>query len=324
MKLLKYAAFVLLSLIYACETNPPTDPAGNIVTQKVVITSNIDSAKIFIDDIFTNLYTPDSINLAVGSYVISLEKDNYTASPQTITVTETAPLTVNIDMSIVTIQKVVLLEDFANTSCAPCVVSNQYIEELKGEFGDQLLSVKFPTNFPGPNDPFYLAASSNCDFRRSFYNVLFAPTVILDGTVKPVPTDKDDIKTNIEQQLTIAAPFEIHVAGDVVGSNYKTNIQLEIPDISGVDYSNSVLYAAIVETEIQYSAPNGESEFYDVMRAVLPSNNGESLGNISQSGIYTFNFEQAVDGAWDTSKLKVVAFVQNSSTKQIYQAGSNH
>lgn len=324
MKGLKYAAFVLLSLIYACETNPPTDPAGNIVTQKVVITSNVDSAKIYIDDTFTNLYTPDSLNLAVGNYVISLEKDNYTATPQSVTVTESSPVTVNIDMLIVTIQKIVLLEDFANTSCAPCVVSNQYIEELKTEFGEQLLSVKFPTNFPGPNDPFYLAASSNCDYRRSYYNVLFAPTIILDGTVKPVPTDKNDIKAGIEQQLAVTAPFEIHVAGGVVGNNYKANIQLEIPDISGVDYSNSVLYAAIVETEIQYSAPNGETEFYDVMRAVLPSNNGESLGSINQSGIYSFNFEQAVNSAWDTSRLKVVAYVQNTSTKQIYQAGSNH
>ena len=323
-QMLKYVAIVLLSFLAACQTNPPTDSNSNVVTGKVVITSSVDSAKIYIDDEFTSLYTPDSLNLIPGNYTISVQKDNYISSPQTVIVTAEGAEQLYFDLLQVNIAKVVLLEDFANTSCAPCVESNKIIEELKETYPERLVSVKFPTNFPGPNDPFYLAGKTYCDFRRSYYNVLFAPTIVLDGTVKPIPTDKADITQKVESLLNTQALFAVNVAGSVVGSSYKINVELEIPEITGLNFSEMVLYAVITETNIQFAAPNGETEFFDVMRTVLPSNDGQSLSNVTQSGKYSFNFEQTLDPQWNSSNINVVAYVQNSGTKEIYQAGSNH
>ena len=83
-----------------------------------------------------------------------------------------------------TTNKVVLLEDFANVSCVPCVQSDQIIERYAQDlYGPSKLSVvKFATNFPSPADPFYLANKPTCDTRMSLYNVLFAPTIVVDGT----------------------------------------------------------------------------------------------------------------------------------------------
>ncbi len=82
--------------------------------------------------------------------------------------------------------KIVLLEDFANVSCVPCVISNKIIESLtKNTYGpSKLVAVKFPTNFPSPSDPFYLAQPNYCDQRMEYYNIFFAPTTYVDGVLR--------------------------------------------------------------------------------------------------------------------------------------------
>ncbi|MDP2363663.1 MAG: hypothetical protein Q8M94_07830, partial [Ignavibacteria bacterium] len=100
--------------------------------------------------------------------------------------------------------RIVLLEDFANVSCTPCVTSNKIIQSLLSSYGSyKVVSVKFPTNFPSPVDPFYLAGKQFCDFRMSYYNILFAPTIILDGITRPTPTDSNAIKLAINNRLAI-------------------------------------------------------------------------------------------------------------------------
>ena len=81
--------------------------------------------------------------------------------------------------------KVVLLEDFANVSCIPCVESNKVIEAIANSYGPSKLAVvKFPTNFPSPVDPFYLANKAACDYRINYYTIFAAPTTIVDGTTR--------------------------------------------------------------------------------------------------------------------------------------------
>jgi len=87
-------------------------------------------------------------------------------------------INLNTSNSSPSVSKIVLIEDFANVSCIPCVNSNKIIESLtKTTYGPtKLVAIKFPTNFPSPSDPFYLAKSDYCDQRMEYYNIFFAPT----------------------------------------------------------------------------------------------------------------------------------------------------
>lgn len=81
----------------------------------------------------------------------------------------------------------------------------------------------------------------------------------------------------------------------------------------------------MTETDIEFATPpgsNGETKFYDVMRKMLPDNQGESLTSINQIGIYNFQREVQINSSWIQSKLNTVVFIQNKETKEIYQAGS--
>lgn len=325
MRYAKYAFLVLFVYLTGCETNPPTGSENVTESQLVVITSNIDSAKIYIDDEFTGLFTPDSLMLEAGTYDVAVEKDFYTTETREITVTADVPVRVEFIQSEISIQKVVLLEDFANTSCTPCVESNKLIEDLKEEYGaDKLVSVKFPTNFPSPADPFYLAGKQYSDYRMNYYRIQSAPTIILDGTNRPAAKDQAEVRAAVEELVNSGAEMKINVTTSKVVNTYRIDVQIEIPSVSGMDMSALVLYTAITETDIQFAAPNGETEFYDVMRVVLPSNEGKSLGEITNGGVYNFQFEHAISSEWNVDKLNAVAYVQNTSSREILQAGSDN
>ena len=95
--------------------------------------------------------------------------------------------------------------------------------------------------------------------------------------------------------------------------------------LSAIDLTNLALESVILEEEIEFSTPpgsNGETKFYDVMRAVLPSTNGTSLNTVQQSGSNLIEIEADLLANWNTGKLNAVVFIQNKSTKEVLQAGS--
>ena len=61
----KFLFLIIPILLIGCETNPPTNPEIIIEYGKVVLTSNIDSADIFLDNINTGKVNPDTIIASV-------------------------------------------------------------------------------------------------------------------------------------------------------------------------------------------------------------------------------------------------------------------
>jgi len=223
--------------------------------------------------------------------------------------------------------KLVLIEDFANVSCIPCVQSNKIIESLtRVTYGpSKLAAVKFPTDFPSPSDPFYLAKSDYCEARMSYYNIFFAPTTIIDGTLRPSSTDSIAVKTAIDQRLLTEARFDIEVIDSASAENYFVTINLILVNTTGLNLDETVMHSVITETDIEFENPpgsNGETKFYDVMREMLPTNSGEVLSNIIQQGELNFEFENAIGSDWNISHLNTVVYIQDVNTKEVYQAGS--
>jgi hypothetical protein len=223
--------------------------------------------------------------------------------------------------------KTVLLEDFANVSCVPCVTSNKIIESLVNQtYGTtKLVAIKYPTNFPSPIDPFYLANPSECNARMTYYNIFVAPTTIIDGLLKPISTDSNDVKAKIEQQLSQIPKFKIAVKDSISGNEYFIQIIVQVNDPNGIDFSKLVLHTIVTETNIEFTTPpgsNGETKFYDVMRKMLPDKDGESLTVLNTVISKTFERQFTFNSGWIQSNINTVVFIQNKDTKEVYQANS--
>ncbi|QQS35860.1 MAG: Omp28-related outer membrane protein [Ignavibacteriales bacterium] len=328
----KFFPLFLLFTFFGCKTNPPVEPVVPInPTQsgKVYVQGNVTGALIYVDGLSTGVLTPDTITTSAGDRVIHLEKEGYIPQDNDVTVIANSTVVLSYDLKL---QKTILLEDFANVSCIPCVASNKIIEALtRVTYGhSKLIAIKYPTNFPGPNDPFYLASKPNCDTRMTFYNILFAPTTIIDGRMRPISSDSIKIKDSINTRLQIPRQFEMTVTKSIVDSVYSTTVTIETLDGAGINFTNLVLHTVVTEQEIEFANPpgsNGETKFYDVMREMLPNFSGEVISNINQPGVFTFNRSFTLSGSkasWDKTKLHTVAFIQDRVTREVYQAVSTH
>lgn len=313
-------------LFISCQTNPPTTPISPIQEYGTIkIISNIDSVRIYLDSVDTGKQTPDTIKTTVGNHIVKLIKAEYDTVILNVTVVKNTVSEINVYLFAT--DKVVLIEDFANVSCIPCVTSNKIIEQLTNQtFGrKRVVAVKFATNFPSPIDPFYLANETDCNSRMQYYNIIVAPTNIINGKIRPIPSDSNDVKDKILSELVKIPQFVIDVNHNISGNTYNINISIEIKDITNLDLSKLVLHTVVTETNIEFATPpgsNGETKFYDVMRKMLPTNQGESLSSINQIGTYNFQRQITLDTYWNQSNINTVVYIQNKDTKEIFQAGS--
>ncbi len=254
-------------------------------------------------------------------------KTNPPSSPD-ITPTGNISLNIHVENSTRSLaaSKVVLIEDFANVSCNPCVTSNKIIEKFSNEtYGrSKLVVVKFPTNFPAPNDLFYLAAKPICDSRISYYNVFFAPTTIVDGILRPVSTDSISVMAAIDTRLAFTPRFEVNVNANLEG-DYIIDVNVKFLDTTGLNMSDLIINAVITETDIEFDQPpgsNGETKFYDVTRLMLPSNEGTSIRQLIDQGEISYEFKDALLSSWNLQNINAVVYIQDKNAKEIFQTGS--
>lgn len=321
---IKYLLAVLL-LIAGCKTSPPTNPIL-VPSGKVFVSSNIDSAKIFLDGSFTGKFTPDTISASLGEHIILLEKEGFISGTSVVKVGEGTFQSINITLSTQQLQKVVLIEDFANVSCVPCVTSNKILHSFSIQYGsEKLLIIKFPTNFPSPNDPFYKANPQQCNNRIGYYNILAAPTTIVDGILRPNSTDSIKIKEKIEERLLLPSQFKLTVKDSLSAGSLIADVKVELINNSGLNFQNLTAQIVVVEKKIEFSTPpgsNGEIVFYDVMREMIPTVNGVSLSSLQNSNEIEFSYSVPLNNNWNSSEIGIIVFIQDKTSKEVYQAKS--
>ncbi len=315
---------VLALVLAGCETSPPVKVEDDIMGG-IVVSGSPQGAAIFVDGVNTGKTLPDTVTVKSGIRSLRIEKDGFIPETRSVTVPGFAITEEFFNLAPVTEQKLVVLEDFANVSCVPCVTSNRVIQSLKtGTYNsNQLLVIKYHLNFPSPNDPFYQANSSQLKARGQLYNILSTPTTYIDGKLKPVSSDSNQIKEYINQQLAKPAQFRMSVRDSVSGGVIFSKVGITVLSMPQVDTNDIVLHVYALQSETSFTNPpgaNGETVFYDVVRGFFTGPGG-LIPVIRQSGQQlSFDFAMAVGNGWDLSKIKVVAFLQHKTTKEIYQA----
>jgi thiol-disulfide isomerase/thioredoxin len=314
---------IILAVISGCQTNPPVVNDSEIKEygKLFIRTTNVDSAQIFVDNVFTNKYTPDTVTISEGSHIIQLKKNGYSTYSYNISITanKTDSLSCTLELQQ---NRVVLIEEISNVSCIPCTATNKIMESLAGEYADKLTIIKYSSNFPSPNDPFYLANKANCDAMMSYYRIISTPTVIVNGTSKPTASDSIKIKEAIQQELVKISQFDISIKDSISGNDYFVFVNITNTDQAGITFDNLVLKTALLEKEVEFTTPPGQSgelKFYNVCRAMMPSFSGQDIPEIKgKSKVYTFQF--TLNSSWNRNMLKCVVFIQDKNSKAVYQA----
>ncbi len=221
--------------------------------------------------------------------------------------------------------RMLLAEGFTSSTCGPCASQNPAFDALLHNNMDKITSIKYHMSWPAPgNDPMYLHNTVDNNARRSYYNVNSVPHVQLNGNVfsgMPSQINQTTINTHANQPAVLDIKLH-HRLSNAQDSIFVTMLIKANEAVSG----SLVAHIAVIEKEIHFtSAPgtNGEKDFYNVMKALIPSRNGTLLPAFQANEYVIIEAGWKLANVYNINQLAAVAFVQNNTSKYIYQAANS-
>ena len=209
-----------------------------------------------------------------------------------------------------------LFEMFTSSTCGPCVDANINLDAVLGNNDDSTYSiVKYQVNWPGNGDPYYIEDNG---IRVDYYGVSGVPRLFSNGdgvdNVYMFNQSGFNAATNLEAYVNLN--LEHTFDGLNVVASAIVDPKLNIEDAS-------VFFAVAEKTTYNNVGSNGETEFHNVMMAMMPDGNGTSTGfSAGATTSYSGSSNLITTFIEEFDDLKLVCWVQDNHTKAILQSAS--
>lgn len=208
------------------------------------------------------------------------------------------------------------LELFTNTPCPICASQNPGLFDRLEAFEGQYHLVSFYPGSPYQSCIFYQANTSENLARKSFYPMVFgSPTVAINGVDF---RNSSSVTNTVLNSITGGESWLSVTVAETTGDSRDVDITLQ--DHVGGSLEMGKLFAVIVEREIMYNAPNGETLHHNVFRKFLTDTSGDDIDLSSGSAEVTYQYE--VDDEWNADEIYVVAWLTNTETKEVINSGT--
>jgi len=150
------------------------------------------------------------------------------------------------------------------------------------------------------------------------------PHVRLDGSYSLVGGMQTgnkylDYRSYFDQRKAVPSPLEIDLACTYDSLTRRGHLDIKLKNTTGSDVSGQ-LQVALCESHIYYVWKNLDS-LQHVERSMLPDAAGEAV-TIPANDSITRGRDFTVDTAWVARNCDLVVFVQNNSSKEVYQGAS--
>ena len=238
-----------------------------------------------------------------------------------------------------TTQRKPMLEMFASSTSNYSVTGNTDLLAVLYSNPDNYSLLKYPMSWPSPGDPYFTNEGAQ---RRYFYNVNTVPRVILNGVDQNNPIGFT--QQEFDEAYQLYSFVDLDATYSVGGQKVDINVDINsLCNTAGI-WDNLTLHTAIFEyTTYNNVGTNGEIEFYNIMKKMLPDHNGTSIPDLlgpnnptySLSLSYEFNgtynipldassptdhlIEHSVE---DFQNLGVVVWIQDNDSKYILQSAT--
>jgi hypothetical protein len=268
---------------------------------------------------------------AAGLYTIDVWASSINGNADQNTANDIASVTVEVVDDFT--QRTPLYEMFTSSTCGPCVQGNIDLEELFDNNPDQYTSVKYQMSWPGAGDPYF---TDEGQVRRSYYNVSGVPRLEIDGAWDANP---NSIPQSAHDDA-FARPAFAEIEATYFVSGQTVDISIDVTPIADVSSNNLVLHVAVIEwlTENNQES-NGETEFLNVMKKMLPDAGGQSIPALSVGNVQSFTESYTFNGSYrlpndaadqinhasehsieEFTDLSVVVWIQNDGDKDVIQS----
>jgi hypothetical protein len=218
-----------------------------------------------------------------------------------------------------------LIEDFSSSTCGPCAGANANMEGNIIPNISNYTVIKYQQDFPGSGDPYRTPEAVN---RRYYYAINSIPRLELDGQWD----GNGGLLTTAIFNSYQSDPAYMTI--DITSATYTgTSVNVSGTITPLISYGTGTYRYHVVVTEKQTSqnvGSNGETEFYNVMMNMEPTQAGNAIAALTSNTPITFNKTIALPYAApnsytcchveEMSDLRVVVFVQNNTDKKVLQS----
>lgn len=281
-----------------------------------------------------NFTHPTPWNATIGSHTIEAFATNLNGANIDANPGDDSKLK-NVSVMSETIQRLPLFEVYTSSTCGPCKPGNEnYHSIVNVKPASEFVGVKFQQDFPGTGDPYCTTEAVN---RRGYYAINSIPRMEIDGgwdgNASSFTTGLYDAAKAIPAQYKLNGTY---------GVNNKS-ITAKVKFSPLFNATGAKLHVAVLEGKTSSNVKsNGETEFFNIMKKMLPNENGTSVPTVtigtwdSITLNYTFNgnYRLPSDGTAgnrinhasehsieEFTDLYVIAWIQGSD-KQVYQAAN--
>ncbi len=217
-------------------------------------------------------------------------------------------------------EKMVLLEHFTSTENNNSKQADSIVNHTVNSNPRDAVDVHYHTSLSG-SDPFYAHNPVDPNARLLYYGLSSIPYALLDGG-----TGNDtrfDFEYNIPDSLDINlaslqdAKFRLDIGTEISGN--AISVSATITALQTLNNREISLHLAVVERNIQ-PEENGAT-YESVLKALLPSAAGSNyFRNWSPGDKETVNYNWPFSNVYDPDEIRVVGFIQDDATKEVYQA----
>lgn len=212
-------------------------------------------------------------------------------------------------------KRYVLFEHYTNASCGPCAVQNPTFEAFYEEHLIDARHLEIHTSWPG-TDPMYDLIQTESQAMVDYHGVSGVPDMFANGVGIGGPAN-----ANVDMLNAGTSPIRILVSEEEVDGT--RNVTVEIQTVQEVPAGDYFLRVAVAEKHISYLTPpgsNGETTFTDVLRRWAANNVAYTPAAVGESVVLNYSYD--LEDEWDPAEIYPLAYVVNSSTKEVLNTGT--
>ncbi len=252
-------------------------------------------------------------NATPGNYTLKVWTSNMNGSGDDDD-TSNDMTTETISIATQSVQNTPLFEEFTSSTCGPCASFNaNSMTPFMNSHPNDITVIKYQMSWPSPGDPYYTEEGGT---RRVYYGVSAVPDLLSGGN--STTTSSSGLNNAYSTLMAKPSFFEIDATHQIDGNNISVQVDI-MPYITANNFS---VHIVVIETQTTGNVGNnGETEFKNVMMKMLPDANGTSVNFSSEvNSFISESFDLSSTHVEEMNDLKVVVFIQNNVTKEIFQS----
>ena len=211
------------------------------------------------------------------------------------------------------IARTTMIEHFSSSTCQPCVEVDNTMTSLTESNEGNYTYVKYPWNYPGVGDKYYI---EDCSVRGAYYEVSGVPTIIFDGTT----TTKQPKQSYFDNSHATPAYIKIIGGYEIEGSN----ITVKATVTPYIDITDVKLFMTVNEkTTTGNVGTNGLEEFHHVLMCMLTGSEGlDTSFYAGQRQQYEFVYDMSTTNVEEMEDLEVAVWIQSYVTKEVHNSAT--